>query len=733
MKHLLYCLIFSLASAIQPPQPQKKPEPPPLPPAPPTPKKPVTDMYHGTEVRDDYRWLEDRTDPALRAWLDAQNQHTREVLNPFSDLKALNKRVGDLLGEQSPDYTSLTYQGGILFALKRQPPKEQEFLITLPSPEKPTAAKVVVDPNEIDKNGKTTIDFYVPSYDARLVAVSLSEGGSEEGNVHVYEVETGKELPDIIPRVNYPTAGGSVAWNADGSGFWYTRYPRGNERPKEDMNFYQQVYFHKLGEPTEKDTYVIGRDEFPRIAEITLQTTPDGRYLLATVANGDGGEYAHFLRDPDGKWRRLTAFHEQYSAAVFGPDETLYLVARKGAPRGKLVRLSLKNANDRPRTIINESAATIEGFAWTASGMVPNIVVTPTRLYVVDQNGGPSQVRAFDHDGRQLLTIPILPVSSVGEVLRGKGDQLLLRNESYVEPPAWYVFDPESEQVKRTALVRKTRVDFSDVEVVRDLAVSKDGTKVPINILRRKGTPANDKNPTLLQGYGGFGISQVPSFKSGRKAWLEQGGVLAIANLRGGGEYGEEWHKAGMLLRKQNVFDDFAACARYLIEHKITSPEHLAIEGGSNGGLLMGAELTQHPDLFRAVVSHVGIYDMLRFEQNPNGVFNVTEYGSVKDPKQFQALYAYSPYHHVKNGTAYPAVFLICGENDGRVSPSDSWKMAARLQAAASSKRPVILWTKSGSGHGLGASLSERITEETAVDAFLFQQLGVKYVPVKTQ
>jgi prolyl oligopeptidase len=319
------------------------------------------------------------------------------------------------------------------------------------------------------------------------------------------------------------------------------------------------------------------------------------------------------------------------------------------------------------------------------------------------------------------------PVSSVGQVVRLKGDVILFRGETYLEPPAWYRFNPAKGEATKTALFRTSPADFGDCEVVRDFAVSKDGTKVPLNILCKKGTKLDGENPTILYGYGGYGISLSPSFRVGRKIWLEQGGVYVVANLRGGGEYGEAWHKAGNLTNKQHVFDDFLACAKYLIEHRYTNPKKLAIEGGSNGGLLMGAALTQQPELFRAVIAHVGVLDMLRVELHPNGAFNVTEYGTVKDKKQFEALYAYSPYHRVKDETAYPAVLLLTGENDPRVDPANSRKMAARLQAASSSRLPVLLRVSFDSGHGIGTSLRERIAQEADVYAFLFAQLGMKY------
>jgi prolyl oligopeptidase len=325
--------------------------------------------------------------------------------------------------------------------------------------------------------------------------------------------------------------------------------------------------------------------------------------------------------------------------------------------------------------------------------------------------------------------LPILPVSSVGAVER-VGEDLLVRNESFVEPPAWYRFTAADGKVTKTALAQTSPWDFSRIEVVREEAVSRDGTRVPLNILRPKGIRLDGGNPTLLTGYGGFNIALSPSFSRVSAAWLEQGGVIAVANLRGGSEFGEAWHRAGALTYKRNVFDDFYACARWLAEKGYARPEKLAIEGGSNGGLLMGAALTQHPEAFRAVVAHVGYFDSLRVEAAPNGVFNTTEYGSVKDPVQFRALYDYSPYHHVKDGTHYPAVLFMTGANDPRVEPFHSRKMVARLQASGT-RQPVLLRTSSGSGHGFGTALSERIAQAVDVHAFLFAELGVTYQEVR--
>jgi prolyl oligopeptidase len=362
--------------------------------------------------------------------------------------------------------------------------------------------------------------------------------------------------------------------------------------------------------------------------------------------------------------------------------------------------------------------------------VIGSFLPTRTRLYVSEQLGGPSRLRKVDLQGKDLGPVDILPISTVAGTIRlGQSDDILFLNTSFTSPQAWYRLDGAEGRVTKTALAQTSPWDTSTVEVVREEAVSKDGTRVPLTILRRKGLALDGGNPTLLSGYGGYGIVISPFFSKSDAAWLEQGGVLAEANLRGGSEFGESWHQAGALTHKQNVFDDFYACARLLVEKGYTRRERLAIEGGSNGGLLMGAELTQHPEAFQAVVSHVGIYDMVRVETTPNGEFNITEFGTVKDPAQFQALYAYSPYHHVRDGTEYPAVLFMTGANDPRVDPFHSRKMAARLQAAGT-RQPVLLRTSSGSGHGFGTALSERIAQAVDVYAFLFSQLGVKYQEV---
>jgi prolyl oligopeptidase len=678
-----------------------------------TPKKPVTDEYHGTKVVDDYRWLEPASDPDVREWSKQQNAHTRAYLDPLPMRASIIESLNRLYKSESVKFDALSYRGGVLFAIETQPPKLQPFLVTLASPDEPGSERAIVDPNQIDPSGSTSMDFYVPSLDGKFVAVSLSKGGSEDGSVAVFEVASGRKLDDVIPRVNYPTGGGSLTWNGDASGFWYTRYPHAGERPEADLNFYQQVYFHRIGTPVSEDQYALGK-ELPRIAEIALSSSDDGKFVLARVANGDGGDFLHYLYTAGGRWRQITRISDQISRAEFAPDGSLYMLAHKDAPMGKLIQLAAPNFSlATAKTVVTPGRSSIDGF-----------LPAGDHLYVRYMAGGPSKL--LDKVGAQSeRTVDVAPVSSIGELVRA-GGQLLFENESYVDPPAWYRYDPATGQAKRTALAETSPASFSDIEVLRVNATSKDGTHVPMNVLRRKETKLDGSNPTLLTGYGGYAISLPPNFSPRRRLWLDHGGVWVVANLRGGGEFGETWHEQGKLTKKQNVFDDFIACAETLIRLKYTNPEKLAIEGGSNGGLLMGAALVQRPDLFRAVVSHVGIYDMLRVETFPNGAFNTTEFGTVKEREQFQALYAYSPYHHVKDGADYPAVLFMTGDNDGRVDPMNSRKMTARLQAATHSSRPILLRTSSGSGHGFGTALNEQVAQDADVFSFLFDQLQIK-------
>lgn len=683
----------------------------------------MTDVYHHVTVTDPYRWLENGADPKVREWSEAEDQRARKYLDSRPLRAPIFKQLFSQLSATSSSYAGLHAVGDFVFAYYSQPPKQQPMIALLTNGADPKIARVIVDPNLINAQGTTAIDWFEPSPDGKMLAVSMSENGSEDGTLHLFDVASGKQIGPQIPRVQYPTGGGSLAWRADAGGFWYTRYP-GTERPAAERHFFQQIYFHRLGEDPANDRYVLGKD-FPKVAEIKLDSRFNPQLVIAAVANGDGGEFAHYLIDAHGTTSQITRFKDKIVAAAAGADGALYLVSRHGAPRGKLLRLA-PGVTDLSRavTLVPESDAVM--LASGEFGGEP-LIVTPNALYVRELTGGPSRVAVFDHAGKPAGVLPLPDVSAVNEVEPLSDGTLLYSVETYLRPPYFRRYDPKTLQASDTLLTQSSPVKFLDTEVIREYVKSKDGTAIPINIVRRKGTQLNGSTPVLLSGYGGFGISETPEFLgAGTRLWLDGGGVYVDANLRGGGEYGEDWHQQGALTHKQNVFDDFLAVAEHLIAEKYTDSAHLAIIGGSNGGLLMGAAVTQRPDLFRAVVSLVGIYDMLRVELDPNGSFNTTEYGSVKNPEQFKALYAYSPYHHVKADAAYPAIFMATGETDGRVNPAHSRKMIARLQAASSSGNPILLSINAHAGHGIGSALLIRVNQQADIYAFLYDQLGMQ-------
>ena len=684
---------------------------------------PVTDVYHHVSVADPYRWLENGADPKVHEWSAAQDSLAREYLDSRPLRAPIFKQLFSQISATSSSYAGLHAVGDTVFAYYSQPPKQQPMIAMLTNAADPARARVIVDPNLINAKGTTAIDWFEPSPDGKMLAVSMSENGSEDGTLHLFDVATGKQFGPPIPRVQYPTGGGSLAWRADSKGFWYTRYP-GTERPAAERHFFQQIYFHQLGDDPANDRYVLGRD-FPKVAEIKFDARFNPQLVIASVANGDGGEFAHYLIDAHGRAVQITRFEDKVVAAAAGVDGALYLVSRQGAPRGKLLKLAPGVTDlNRAVTLVPESDAVM--LASGEFGGEP-LIVTPNALYLRELIGGPSRVAVYDHAGKPGGVLPLPDVSAVNEVEPLSDGTLLYSVETYLRPPYFRRYEPKTAQASDTRLTQTSPVKFPDTEVVREYVKSKDGTAIPINIVRRKGTPLNGANPVLLYGYGGFGISETPGFLgAGIRLWLDGGGVYVDANLRGGGEYGADWHRQGALTHKQNVFDDFLAVAEHLIAEKYTDSAHLAIMGGSNGGLLMGAAMTQRPDLFRAVVSLVGIYDMLRVELDPNGSFNTTEYGSVHDPEQFKALYAYSPYHHVKAATAYPAIFMATGETDGRVNPAHSRKMIARLQAASSSGKPILLSINAHAGHGIGSALLIRVNQEADYYAFLFDQLGMQ-------
>jgi len=703
--------------------------PTPLSGAPVTAQNRVSDTYQGTTVVDAYRWLETPAAESteVKAFIDAQNVHARGVLDPLAERAAVASRLSEILGASTVAYGALDEVKGQLYALKLEPPKQQRMIVALPGPDQPDKERVIVDPNAIDAAGKTAIDWYHVSPDGKLIAVSLSAGGSETGDVHIFETATGKQVFEVVPGVNAGTAGGDLAWLADSKGFYYSRYPRGSERGDDDKLFYVQLYRHMLGKPTVEDTYELGKD-FVRIAEVFIDVDSNGD-ALCTIQKGDGGEFELFLQlggyAKSGEWKQIARYEDKIVQGFFGPKDDLYFVSRKDAPRGKLLKSARKDFSIAKATLIlaEDPKDALVTDIWNPRALT----LHGGRIYTTFQLGGPSDVRVYDLAGKRQTGPDQLPVSAIGDVVPlGKSD-VLFQQMSFLAPTGWYRWTAGTKgATAKTAISSKSPVDLiaAGVQVVREMATSKDGTQVPVNILLPKGATKGQPIPFVVTGYGGYGVNLEPAFQSLRSVFLDQGIGLAILNLRGGGEFGEAWHEGGMLTKKQNVFDDFIAGTEHLVSAGFAKSGRIGIIGGSNGGLLMGAVVTQRPDLFAAVASYVGIYDMLRVETEPNGAFNVPEFGTVTDPAQFAALYAYSPYHHVVDGTKYPPTLFLVGDNDVRVASWHSRKMVARLQTAAGDAAPHILVTTFDAGHGIGSSVQQTVNQNADGFGFLMHYLA---------
>jgi len=699
-----------------------------VPPPPATPAGNDTETVAGKKVPDPYKWLENAADPRVGAWSDAQNARTRAYLDALPGRDAVKTRLMDLVKAASPSYREIVARGTRVFALYSDPKFQQPMLVTMDASADPASRKPLLDPNTIDKSGLTAIDWFTPSGDGTKVGVSLSKGGSEQGTLHVYDAATGREIGTPIAEVQYPTAGGSMAWAQGSKGFWYTRYP-GPSAPKADRQFHMQVYFHTLGQPQAADTLALGKaDGLERISEIFLDNRFDRPSIMAMVQRGDGNIWAYYVLKPGAPAIQIGSYDDDVVYATMGPDDAVYGISRKNSSNGRIVKLKAPFAKgglaSAPVIVPESGSEAIQSGG--AEEQEVDLGLSRDKLFVRDIVGGPIDVRVFGLDGKPEGRLPLPDVASNDEVEALADGSVLFDVSTYLRPRYYARWNPGTGAAAETGLKATSPVSFSDTDVTRVFATSKDGTKIPVNVVMKKGTKLDGTNPTILYGYGGFGISQSPYFLGPFvRLWLDHGGIYAIANIRGGSEFGERWHQDGMLGKKQNDFDDFAAAGEYLIAQHYTSHDRLALRGGSNGGLLVGAVLTQHPELARAVDGVAGLYDMVAWAHEVNGMFTSTEYGSVDDPRYAAAIMAYSPYHHVTKGTAYPAVLLSTGANDGRVNPQQSRKFAAALQAAGS-PHPVFLRTSKNSGHGIGSSLDERVGLWTDELTFLMAQLGAK-------
>ncbi|MGY2709994.1 prolyl oligopeptidase family serine peptidase [Thermostichus sp. MS-CIW-28] len=670
----------------------------------------VVDIYHGQAVPDPYRWLEDLDSEQTRAWIEAQNQLTFDYLRQIPARQRLLERLTQLWNYER--YSQPFKEGNRYFYFKNDGLQNQSVLYTQESLE--AEARVLLDPNTFSEDGTVALAGIAISRDGRYLAYGLSRSGSDWQEWKVRDIETGEDLPDHLRWVKFSGA----SWTLDGQGFFYSRYDEpapGSEY--ESANYFQKLYYHRLGTSQSEDVLVYHRPDQKEWG-FAGGVTEDGNYLIISVWRGTDPKNLIFykdLRDPQSPVVELIREFEAEYSFVGNDGSRFWLLTDCQAPRRRLVAIDLEQP-DRVQEVIPEAEETLQGVS-----LINNQFVA---FYLKDAH---TQIKTFALDGTYLGEIPLPGLGSASGFGGKRYDtETFYTFTSFTTPPTIYRYDFTS---GTSTLFRQPQVDFDPqaYEVQQVFYTSKDGTRIPMFLVHRRGLARTGDHPTLLYGYGGFGISLTPSFSVGLVAWLEMGGVYAQPSLRGGGEYGEEWHQAGTKLNKQKVFDDFIAAAEWLIAHGYTNPAKLAISGGSNGGLLVGACLVQRPELFAAALPAVGVFDMLRFHKFTIGWAWISEYGSPENPEEFKALYAYSPLHNLKPGTAYPATLITTADHDDRVVPAHSFKFAAALQAAQGGSQPILIRIDTKAGHGAGKPTSKLIEEAADRWAFLVQVLGIPW------
>ncbi|MFS8894439.1 prolyl oligopeptidase family serine peptidase [Synechococcus sp. O70.1] len=669
----------------------------------------VVDIYHGQPVPDPYRWLEDLDSERTRAWVEAQNRLTFDYLQRIPARQRLLERLRQLWNYEK--YSQPFKEGGRYFYFKNDGLQNQSVLYTQESLE--AEARVLLDPNTLSEDGTVALSGIAISRDGRYLAYGLSRSGSDWQEWKVRDIATGEDLPDHLRWIKFSGA----SWTPDGQGFFYSRYdepPPGREY--ESANYFQKLYYHRLGTPQSEDLLVYHRPDQKEWG-FAGGVTEDGNYLIISVWRGTDPKNLLFykdLRDPNLPVVELIREFEADYSFVGNDGSRFWLLTDLDAPRRRLVAIDLDNPG-QVQEVIPEAEETLQGVS-----LINNQFVA---FYLKDAH---TQIKTFALDGTYLGEIPLPGLGSASGFGGKRYDtETFYTFTSFTTPPTIYRYDFTT---GRSTLFRQPQVDFDPqaYEVQQVFYPSKDGTRIPMFLVHRRGLARTGDHPTLLYGYGGFGISLTPSFSVGLVAWLEMGGVYAQPNLRGGGEYGEAWHQAGTKLNKQKVFDDFIAAAEWLVANGYTNPSKLAISGGSNGGLLVGACLTQRPDLFAAALPAVGVFDMLRFHKFTIGWAWISEYGSPEDPEEFKALYAYSPLHNLKPGTAYPATLITTADHDDRVVPAHSFKFAAALQAAQGGSQPILIRIDTKAGHGAGKPTTKLIEETADRWAFLVEVLGIQ-------
>jgi len=685
------------------------------------PKAPTSnqiDDYHGTKVADPYRPLEDPDAPATRAWIEAENTVTRAYLEAIPERAAIEKRLKELWNYER--YSSPFRQGGRYFFTKNDGLQNQSVLYVLDRLD--GAPRVLLDPNTLSKDGTVSLAGYAVSQGGKLLAYGTSAAGSDWNDWKVRDVDTGADRPDLLQWIKFSGA----SWAPDGSGFYYSRYDepeKGHELQAVVKN--QKVFFHRLGSPQSGDRLVYSRPDQPDWF-FSANVTDDGQWLIVSVAEGTSPKSRVYYRKIGAPESDLVKLFDRYDAKYQFIDDvgtTFYFLTDKDAPRGRIVSVDVSAASAEPplKDVVPQGAAAIE-----------NVSLVGDRFVVDYLQDAASHVKVIGRDGRFEKEISLPTLGTVAGLTGKRTDrETFFSFVSFAYPVRIYRYDFDSGQ---NTIFREPKVPLAptDFEVREVFYPSKDGTKIPMFLVGKKGTivPAQDR-PTLLYGYGGFDLAQTPTYTARVMTWVERGGLYALACIRGGSEYGEEWHEAGMLGRKQNVFDDFAWAAKWLIAEKYTTSAHLAIHGRSNGGLLIGATVNQHPELFGAAIAQAGVMDMLRYQKFTIGWAWASDYGSSDKPEEFAWLRAYSPVHNVVKGTRYPAVLVLTADHDDRVVPGHSFKYAAAMQAAQAGAAPILIRIETRAGHGGGGdlgsdtSVAKQVEESADILAFLEKNVGM--------
>ena len=671
------------------------------------------DVYHGTEVADPYRWLEDdvRESEDVAAWVTAQNQVTFAYLETIQERPVIEARMQELWDFER--YSLPVKKGGRYFYRYNDGLQNQDVIYVQAALD--AEPRLLIDPNAWSEDGTVALAAYYPSPDGRHVAYLVQDGGSDWRLGKVLEVDSGGVLDDHLEWLKFT----ALSWAGDGSGFYYSRYPATSEEEKfQTLNKDMTIYFHRIGTPQSEDRVVYARPDHPDWGP-RAEVTDDGEHLVISISVGTDDRYSivyQDLTDPNSEPQMIIEGFDHDYALVGNIGSDLYFRSNNAAPKNRLIVIDAGNpAPEHWREVIGEAQDVLDG-----------VDLVGGRIVAQYMHDAYSVVKIFDLEGHEVGGVE-LPGIGTASGFNGRADdpETFFSYESFNTPATINRFDVQTGAVE-VFKAPQVAFDPADFVVEQVFYASKDGTRVPMFIARHKNVVADGQRPAMLYGYGGFNISMQPSFSVTRLAWMEMGGVYAVANLRGGGEYGREWHQAGTRLNKQNVFDDFIAAAEYLIANDYTRPDKLAIFGGSNGGLLVGAVINQRPDLFGAAIPAVGVMDMLRFHQFTAGRFWTDDYGSADDPEEFQALLAYSPYHNLRQGVEYPATLVTTADTDDRVVPGHSFKYAAAIQAAHAGDAPVLIRIETRAGHGAGVPTEKVIADYADRWAFLVRNLDMR-------